>query len=104
MNSILYRCTGVIIDKEERHALHSAEVYADQSIPAVNIPLQPNPGEFFRGQNPHARGRKMAAKPRPPGQNSSCAKSPKAPPWGKSRRQVLAETVLITQLFDKRTF
>ena len=82
-----------------RKGMHYAQstFTADQSIPAVNQPL----GNFVRGQNPHARGRKMAVKPRPPGQNSSCAKSPEAPPRGKSRRQVLAETVLTTQLFDK---
>ena len=93
---------GLLVIRRKGTHYAQPKFAADQSIPAVNIPPSSQPlGNFFRGQNPHARGRKMAAKPRPPGQNSSCAKSPEAPPRGKSRRQVLAERVLITQLFDK---
>ena len=69
--------TGVIIDRGNRYALNSAEVYADQSIQAINI-LHADPlGKFLKGQNPHPSNKKMAAKPSP---KNRVRKSTKAPP------------------------
>ena len=68
-----------------------------QSIPAVNIPGLTPRGIFLRGQNFHPRAKK-ATKPRSPGKKILCEKPYPPPPPGKSRKQVLAETLLITQI------
>ena len=73
-----------------------------QSIPAVNIPpLGSTPGQFLRRQNSHSPRLKKAANHGAQGKKS-CAKNPKATPspGANQERQVLGETVLITQIFD----
>ena len=75
---------GVIVDRDERYA---TEVYVSVNSSCLH-PHRPTPLEFFE-----------TAKSLPPGQKTLFEKALKPNRWGKSRRQVLAETVLITQIF-----